>query len=59
MQTTKPRARWLKGGTGQMWEITHPGTSVSVWSDLPRDAGMLLLERYVLPNQTDRREATA
>lgn len=50
MQTIKPRARWLKGGTGQMWELSHPHTTVKVWSDRPRDGAAMLLERYVVPN---------
>ncbi|HDR8929185.1 TPA: hypothetical protein QDA78_005649 [Burkholderia vietnamiensis] len=50
MQTIKPRARWLKGGTGQMWELSHPDTTVKVWSALPRDGAALLLEQYVAPN---------
>ncbi|WP_143135137.1 hypothetical protein [Burkholderia ubonensis] len=55
MQTTKPRARWIAGPGAAMWEVTHPGTRVSVWALRPRDGGAVLLERYVLPNQTEKR----
>lgn len=55
MQTTKPRARWIAGPGTAMWEVTHPGTRVTVWALRPRDGGAVLLERYVLPNQTEKR----
>lgn len=55
MQTIKARARWLNGPGGPMWEITHPHTSVSIWSTLPRDAAATLLERFVVPNLTETR----
>jgi hypothetical protein len=54
MQTVKAHARWLKGGNGQMWEISHPDTRVRVWSAYPRDAAAMLLERYVLLEQVAR-----
>ena len=52
MQTIKPRARWLKGGTGQMWELSHPDAGVLLWSALPHDGGKYLLHEWVLPRQT-------
>lgn len=54
-QTVKPRARYLVGPGGPMWEVTHPGTRVAVWAMLPRDAAVMLLERYVVPRQCDER----
>lgn len=56
MQTVKPRARYLGGPGGPMWEVTHPATRVSVWSTWPRDAAVLLLERYVVPRQCEKRD---
>jgi hypothetical protein len=50
MQTIKPRAKWLKGGDAPMWELSHPHTTVKVWSALPRDGAAMLLDRYVVPN---------
>lgn len=55
MQTTKARARWLKGGNYPMWEVSHGDTSVKVWTDRPHDAVALLLEKYVLPMQVEAR----
>lgn len=55
MQTTKARARWLKGGNNPMWEVSHGDTSIKVWTDRPHDAAGLLLEEYVLQNQVEAR----
>lgn len=53
MQTTKARAKWLKGGNNPMWEISHRDTGLKVWSARPHDAGAMLIERCVLPSQID------
>lgn len=50
MQTTKARAKWLKGGNNPMWEVSHRDTGLKVWSDLPHDAGVILIECCVLPS---------
>ena len=56
LQTTKPRARWLAGGDptkARMWEVRHPGTCVVCWSEIPHDAAVLLLRKYVLPSMVE------
>lgn len=56
LQTQKPRARWLPGGdpiTNQMWEVSHPMTTVSMWAAHPRDAAAELLRLYVLPRHVE------
>ncbi|MBR8114457.1 hypothetical protein KDX10_32970 [Burkholderia cenocepacia] len=56
MQTIKPRARWLKGGTGQMWELSHPDSLWRLWSALPHDGALYMLRETVLPNQIRKRD---
>ena len=53
MQTTKARARWLKGGNYPMWEVSHRDTGVKVWSDRPHDCAAYLFDRFVLPEQIE------
>lgn len=60
MQTTKARARWLRGGDYPMWELSHNDTSIKVWSDRPHDCAAYLLHTWVLDAQTgNRSEARA
>jgi hypothetical protein len=54
MQTIKPRAKWLKGGTCQLWELSHPDAGVLLWSALPHDGAKCLLIDWVLPRLTER-----
>lgn len=51
MQTVKPRAKYLVGPGGLMWEVSHPDIGTKVWSTLPRDAAAMLLERHVVYHQ--------
>ncbi|RQS60394.1 hypothetical protein [Burkholderia sp. Bp8986] len=55
MQTTKARAKWLKGGNYPMWEVSHRDTGIKVWSDRPHDCASYLLDRFVLPSQIEAR----
>ncbi|RAR53876.1 hypothetical protein C7401_12650 [Paraburkholderia unamae] len=56
MQTTKARAKWLKGGNYPMWELSHPDTRVKVWSDRPHDCAAYLIHTFVLLEQIEGRE---
>ncbi|WP_157642459.1 hypothetical protein [Burkholderia ubonensis] len=55
--TVKPRAKYLVGPGGLAWEVSHPHIKTVVWTDLPHDAAVLLLERHVLHHQCERRPA--
>lgn len=58
MQTIKARAQYHQVHGRPTWRITHPCTSVSVWTDLPRDGAAFLIERYVLVAQIDRSDSS-
>lgn len=54
MQTVKCRARHLPSAKFcHMWEVKHPDTGVTYWSDRPHDTARELIERFVLPQQIE------